>query len=41
MRLVVNYDNLYYTNYEDKPTKTISGIVGEIGGQLGIILKNN
>ena len=36
LKLTVNYDNLYYTLYEDKPAKTLDAIIGEIGGQLGL-----
>ena len=36
LRLVVNYDNLYYTVYEDKPAKTLDTIIAEIGGELGL-----
>ncbi len=36
LKLIVNYDNLYYTLYEDKPAKTLDAIIGEIGGQLGL-----
>ncbi len=36
LKLTINYDNLYYTLYEDKPAKTLDAIIGEIGGQLGL-----
>ena len=36
LKLIKSYDNLYYTTYGDAALKTISGIWGEISGQLGI-----
>ena len=35
LKVIVNYDTLYYTKYEDQPAKTPSSVIGEIGGQLG------
>jgi hypothetical protein len=33
-KLIISYDNLYYTTYEDQAARTVSRIIGEIGGQL-------
>ena len=35
MKVIINYDNLYYTKYEDESMKTIDSIMGEIGGEFG------
>ena len=36
LKLVINYDNLYYTSYDDSPAITSEALFGNIGGQLGL-----
>ena len=36
LKLVINYDNLYYTSYDDSPSITPDTLFGNIGGQLGL-----
>ena len=36
LKLVINYDNLYYTSYDDNPTITGDALWGTLGGQLGL-----
>jgi hypothetical protein len=31
-KLIASYDNLYYTTYGDQAARTVSRIIGEIGG---------
>ena len=36
LKLIVNYDNLFYTSYTDNPSITSDAVWGTIGGQLGL-----
>ena len=38
LKVVVNYDNLYYTSFHESPSVTPNDMFGLIGGQLGLFL---
>jgi hypothetical protein len=38
LKVVVNYDNLYYTSFRESPSVTANDMFGLIGGQLGLFL---
>lgn len=38
LKIIVNYDNLYYTSIEENPQTTFETLLGNIGGQLGLFL---
>ena len=35
LKLIVNYDNLYYTSFEDNPAISADAVWAQIGGELG------
>ncbi len=38
LKVVVNYDNLYYTSIEESPSTTLEGLVSDVGGNLGLFI---
>ena len=38
LKVVVNYDNLYYTSFHESPSVTPNDMFGLVGGQLGLFL---
>ena len=37
LKLVVNYENLYYTSLDENPAMDSTSLFGFLGGQLGIL----
>lgn len=38
LKLIINYDNLYYTSIDEVPVMSSSALFGYIGGQLGLFM---
>jgi hypothetical protein len=38
LKLIVNYDNLFYTLIDDRPKKEFWDIISDVGGQLGLFI---
>ncbi len=38
LKLIVNYDDLYYTSIDESQKKTFEGLIGELGGSLGLLI---
>ncbi len=38
LKVIVSYDNLYYTSVDEVPAMTLNDLLGNLGGQLGLFI---
>ena len=38
LKVIVSYDNLYYTSVDEVPSMTLNDLLGNLGGQLGLFI---
>jgi hypothetical protein len=38
LKVIISYDNLYYTSVDEVPAMTLNDLLGNLGGQLGLFI---